>query len=169
MIDASNPKLLSAEALDPYAGVPMHVKIGCDERVGSFMVSPLIPLPPVIPGGAIESSDNRRVYVTVTIEDGVQYKPLQVKLDYRVGIYKGFPVQLFDRDHEAMPFMESDSKRTPGNDGDIITVGFVGSCDDFDEGGLVIAPVTYENIQHPSVTMKLKYSSVRESHVGYLQ
>jgi len=164
------PGAAPAGVVDPYAGVPFRVQVNCDTKLSSFMFSPLVPLPPVIPAGIFESGDEHRIYVSVSKATGVQYEPLQAPVALRKEIYKSVPVQLFQEDGTPIQLMDDQWKDdAEGAGGGIMTLAFDANCDDLDKGRLVIAPVTYTAIRHPSVTLLLEYTYSKESSAGYVR
>ena len=170
MYPADQPSAAPVAVLDPYPGVPFRVQVNCDDKLSSFMLSPLLPLPPVIPAGIFESGDEHRVYVSVSEATGVSYEPLQAALALRKEIYKPVPVQLLDDDGTPVQLMGDEWRAdAEGAGGGVMMLAFDANCGDLDKGSLVIAPVTYTTVHHPSVTLLLKYSYAKESDFGYMR
>jgi len=156
----------SAAALDPYPGIPLHLSTGCTDRVRFFMLSVLVPLPPIIPTIGLGDTST---WVVLDIGPGVTYESAEAPLADKEGQRVTTPVRLIDTDGEEQPVRKVET--SPGEAGyaSRVYVEFAAQCVDLDGATLVMPAVDSGTRHQASVALKLTYRHSDEIDVGYMQ
>jgi hypothetical protein len=153
--------------LEPYPGIALFLSVACDDRIRFFMISPLVPLPPIIPTMGIGSGDQRmRVHLDMTREAGYALGETPAW-----GEAPGLPtlIRLITADGEEKSlagveaFAEGDKKMHS------FWVEFAANCDDLDGATLLISPLSPAARHLGSVELRLTYKYSDEIQMAYMQ
>ncbi|HZW22319.1 hypothetical protein [Noviherbaspirillum sp.] len=138
--------------LKPHEGVPLAIEFACPDRLGTLMTSYVIPLPPVIPAGAVFEPVS---YLRVRTPEGAE----TVLAHTRIVTQQGNAIPLSD----ARPF-----RRTIGNDGSVETTYALNKeCAAFNGGVLEVAGFSYNNKSYPASQSRLQFDSRITADVGW--
>ncbi|RCS56493.1 hypothetical protein [Parvibium lacunae] len=145
----------ATEIFTPHRSLPLTFQFMCSEKVTSFMMSPVLPLPPVIPGQFM----NRRGSNLSIMLPSRDVKILNlVTLTAR----NGRVIRLSE-----MPTVEPKISETNGNFYMMLRLPF--NCEEFKEGSIMIDQFDLNGTIYPPTRAILKFESKYIMNAGYLR
>ena len=138
--------------LEPFEDISLSLEFWCSGIIHSVMLSPLIPLPPIVPAGYMNMKESDlRVDLPVdadTLIDNIDIKNQQ-----------GDVIKLFDEnDHHII------------QNGKILHSIYLmrHDCKELEGGTVEIHGFIYKNVLYPTLKYYLQYKTKFKIHAGYL-
>jgi len=145
----------SAEAVgvfQPYPDLPLTFAFSCPGKVYSAMISPGVPLPPIVPVGFVNRAE-AYVRISAPAADGIPLPSIHAAL----------------ASGQDLRFQETFRFGRPYNaeSGVITTLRFPLNCSEFAGAELNIDPFEYLGSSYPAAKVKLMFKSTLKVDGGY--